>query len=438
MKRWAVADAAQYIQSRARFGIKPGLNRISALLRELGDPQSALRFVHIAGTNGKGSTSAMLANVLRCAGYRTGLYTSPSLHSLTERICVDGAPIGEDDFADVVLRVKHAAMSVRGDDQATEFELLTAAALLHFVRADVDLVVLETGLGGRYDATNIVHPELAVITNVDYDHTDILGARLEMIAFDKAGIIKENVPVLSGATGSAARVVERVARQVGAPLLLCGEDLRAVSVGVRGFDGQRVTYFGMDRDLPDIPLRLSGRHQVRNAALALGAVEILRRRGFDLSASAVRDGLRSVAWPGRMEIVQGTPTVVLDGAHNRAGAQALADALRELGIYRAAFVIGIFADKDIPGMLRSLAPLMKSVVAVAAGGPRAAPPEMVADACRRFSGPSVTISAAGSIEEGIAIGLEQAVYTDALVVTGSLSTVAMARQWLGLAGAPLR
>ncbi len=432
MIRWAAADAARYIQSRARFGIKPGLDRTRALLRELGDPQDSLRFVHIAGTNGKGSTSAMLAAVLAQSGYRTGLYTSPSLHSLYERIAVNGVPVCADDFADAVWRVREAAQRMRGADEPTEFEIMTAAALAHYARADVDIVVLEAGLGGRYDATNVVRPEVTVISNVDYDHMEILGSRLETIAFDKAGILKAGVPALSGATGAAQRVILRVAGGVGAPLALRDRDLRAVQEGAQGFSGQRLSYFGLDADLCGAALRLIGSHQVQNAALALGAVELLRRRGLILPEPAVRRALRGVTWPGRLEVVAGDRPVILDGAHNRPGAAVLAGALRELGIKRAVFVVGVFADKDISGMMRAFAPLMAEVVPVAAQGGRAAPAEVVAQAARAVAGGEVFVHPGQTLARGMATGLRAARAADALVVTGSLSTVAMAREWLGL------
>lgn len=283
MSIWANAqEATRYIESRQRFGVKPGLERTRRLLDLLGSPDETLRFAHVAGTNGKGSTCALLASVLRAAGYRTGLYTSPYLTSFGDRMSVDGLEITDDLLLTCASRVKQA---IDGDrllqaDPPTEFEVTTAIALLFFVASEVDIIVWETGLGGRYDATNVVVPEVTAITNVDLDHTQILGRRVEQIAADKAGIAKMGRVMVTGATGAALRVIRAHARAQGAPVRQLGCDFRVVIEQGIGFAGQRFSYFGMGQDLHGLQIALLGAHQGSNAGVALAMIEVLRARGF--------------------------------------------------------------------------------------------------------------------------------------------------------------
>jgi dihydrofolate synthase/folylpolyglutamate synthase len=342
------------------------LDRIRSLLERLGNPHQRLRIIHIAGSKGKGSTAAMLADMLRRAGYRTGLFTSPHLSRVEERIQVDRQPIGPDELAALLSEIR-TAMEAPGFTQApTFFELATALGFLHFVRRRVDLAVIEVGLGGRFDSTNVCRPLLAVITSISFDHTDLLGDRLASIAREKAGIIKPGCPVVSGVTVPEARaVIEATCRERGAPSRQLGADFdfryeagRVVPSGT-GFALQkpRMTVTSARRAWPVMELGLLGEHQAANAAVATACVEQLRGLGIPIADAAVRTGLAGVQWPARLEVFGGRLLVVLDCAHNVASAQALVDTLR------ASFPAGrrwlVFAgsrDKDLAGMLALLAP----------------------------------------------------------------------------------
>lgn len=428
--------ARDFFQSRLRFGIRPGLERTKALLAALGDPQRRLRFAHVAGTNGKGSVCACLASALQAAGYRTGLYTSPHLMDYPERIRVDGVPIDDGSLARAVDEIRVIVQAFPQDLQPTEFEVLTAVALLYFTRARVDVVVWETGLGGRLDATNVVFPEVAVITNVDLDHTDVLGKRVEQIAYDKAGIIKSGVPVVTGAAGPALAVIEQAAAERCAPLRRMGADFFGVSEGAHGLSGQRMTYLGAVRDLPGLWLRMSGRYQVANAAVALAALECMRETGWDLPDASIRSGLAGAFWPGRFDVWQmaGKTRLVLDGAHNPAGARALAESLREAGVSEYDLVLGIFKDKDVRGIVEHLAKgPARRVWATAPRSPRAADPGVLARLLADDADSTAIVRQAATVEDALAQAVDEAEHETGrvIVVAGSLTTAGEALAWLG-------
>jgi dihydrofolate synthase/folylpolyglutamate synthase len=347
--------------------MRQGLERIEGLLDALGRPEQRYRLVQVGGTNGKGSVSAMLAAILRSAGHRVGLYTSPHLVSFRERIRVDGEPIPEDGVVDGVEAL--GTLVARFD--ATTFEATTALALDHFAREAVDVAVLEVGLGGRLDATTVGTPEVAVIARIDLDHQAVLGSTLGAITAEKAAIIRGGVAVSAAQDPEAERVIVARAAAVGVPLLLEGRDL-SVSVARRGPDGQQLDCAGPGWSLAGLELAMPGSFQPSNALLAVTAA-----RALGAGDAAIRAGLARAWWPGRFQVLRrARGFLVLDGAHNPAGARALAVSLRDVfGQTRVTFVLGVLADKDAAGIVAALAPLADRFVLVAPASSRAAAPE---------------------------------------------------------------
>lgn len=371
-------DPIAYINEPRWRHMSLGLGRTRLLLDELGRPQDALRFVHVAGTNGKGSVCAYTASVLQEAGLRTGLFTSPYIERFEERIRVDGRMIAPGELLDVTLSVRDAAERVQAcaGEHPTEFELMCAVALEHFRRSACDIVVLEVGLGGRLDSTNAVEaPEVSVIARIGLDHTAVLGDTLTAVAGEKAGIVKDGVPVATWPQEpDAARVVREAARAHGSPLRETDpSELHAGAVEA-----------GAEGDVPLRPFsyrgrafrtRLLGAYQPGNAALALEAIELLREGGWSIPDAAVARGIEKTTWPARFEVApaaSGRPTIVLDGGHNPQGARALADSLADVFAgRRPVFVAGVLADKDYDAMLRAVVPCASAFVATAPDNPRA-------------------------------------------------------------------
>jgi dihydrofolate synthase / folylpolyglutamate synthase len=397
----------QALRGGEHAGMRPGLERIEGLLDALGRPEQRYRLVQVAGTNGKGSVAAMLAAILKSAGHRVGLYTSPHLVSFRERIRVDGEAIAEDGVVDGVEAL--GTLVARFD--ASVFEATTALALDHFAREAVDIAVLEVGLGGRLDATTVGMPEVEVISRIDLDHQAILGSTLEAIAGEKAAIIRGGVAVSAAQAPEAERVIVARAAAVGVPLLLEGRDL-SVSVERRSPDGQRVTCAGPGWSLPGIELAMPASYQPSNALLATTAA-----RELGAGESATRDGLARAWWPGRFQVLRGARGyLVLDGAHNPAGARALATSLRDVfGNAPVTFVLGILGDKDAAGIIAALVPLARRFILVAPPSARASAP----DALRSLIPARVDVTVAGAPAEA----LERAAATagDGVVcVAGSL------------------
>jgi dihydrofolate synthase/folylpolyglutamate synthase len=365
------------------------LDRMRALLHRLGDPHERLRTVHVAGSKGKGSTCAMLASVLRCAGYRAGLFTSPHLVDVRERIQIDGELIGRDELAALMAEVRPAAEALEAEGEPpTFFEVGTALGFLHFLRHECDIAVIEVGLGGRFDSTNVLTPLVSVITSISLDHTQMLGDRVEQIAFEKAGIIKPGVPVVSGATDPAARaVIERVAMERGAPLIQRDVDFNFYYLVLAGaFWRQQpdllcrpvhIQFRGREWTLPQ---PLPGFHQGANASVAVAVIEQLRAQGWNISDPAIQAGMAAVSWPARFEIFSTQPQVVLDCAHNVASAEALVDTLRISNLpVRRFLIFAASSDKDVPGMFRVLAPHFERFYLTRyTSGSRAVPPEQLA------------------------------------------------------------
>jgi dihydrofolate synthase/folylpolyglutamate synthase len=390
---------------------KLGLERIRAVLQALGRPQDRLRFVHVAGTNGKGSTCAMLESALRAAGFRTGLFTSPHLSQPTERIRIDGIPISADRFAAAFDRV-HAVNAL--DNHTTYFETVTAMALLVFAEERADMVVLEVGLGGRLDATNVVSPELCVVTPVDFDHEAFLGKSLEAIAGEKAGILKPGVPaVFARQRPEAARVLDQRAAELSIPVARTADWIvRDLDLDARG---SRFLLSG-ERHL-HIACPLAGEHQVENAVTAAVALACL-----GIADSAIEAGIARSRWPGRLERVSERPEIILDGAHNPSGARALAAYIdRFYGHRRVRLIYGAMRDKAIDEISGILFPRAQQVIVTAPQQARALAPEALRDI-----GGHPNLRTAPTLRDALAL-VEDASPQDVIFVTGSLFLVAEAR-----------
>jgi len=438
-------DALDWIHSIGRFGIKPGLERIGALLARMGNPHHDLKFLHIGGTNGKGSTAAMAASVLQAAGYRTALYTSPYLHSFTNRMAVNGIDIAPDELVDLVEQVRPLVNEIGGDSrlgQMTEFEVVTALALAYFARQKPDLVVFEVGLGGRLDATNVVTPLVSVITNVSLDHTSILGNTVQEIAREKAGIIKDRVPLVTAAADEETlALLEKKCFDLRSPLYRLAPLGRFDAIVRNGAafcrqkvtaDGQFLSYYGFDLQLEDLFIPLRGYYQVVNAATALAAIELLSLRGFPVNESSLRRGLKEAVWPGRLELLSREPLLIIDGAHNPAAARQLAAAVVDYFSYsRLILVLGIMADKDIRAILGEIIPLAEEVVLTRPSMARAADPLALADQVRHISGFTGQIHVENDLGRALDLALNMASASDAVLATGSLYTISELRAYWG-------
>ncbi len=441
------ADAVAFLYGLGRFGIKLGLQNIQRLLAALGDPQQAYPAVHIAGSNGKGSTAAFLASILQAAGHRVGLYTSPHLLDFTERLRVDGRPASEADIVSLATEVKAAADRIFGPCPLGEpggratgaaagsavyptfFEFTTAMGFLHFARRGVRVGVVEVGLGGRFDATNVLEPLVAVITNIALEHTEYLGRTVAAIAGEKAGIVKPGGSVVTASREPEALAVFAAACAERGAALHRVQDEVTITGTANGLEGQRFRAATRSRDYDELRIPLLGRHQVLNAATALLAAEHLETRGLPVGEEVIRRGLAGARWPGRLQIVGRDPLTILDGAHNPAGAAALRDFLLER---RAAFdrlflVFGVLRDKDWEGMLSALGPLAHQVILTRPEGTRAADPWNLPAADRYCA----KLDIREQVGEAIALARAAAAPRDAVLITGSLFTVAAALRALG-------
>ena len=417
-------QAVDLIHQEAWTGRKPGLSRTLELLDRVGNPHRQLKYVHITGTNGKGSTAAMIAAGLTAAGLKTGLSTSPHLWTFHERFQVNGQPIPDEALGRIAERVIAAGKGM--DDPATEFELMTAVGMLWFLEAECDIVVLEVGLGGRLDSTNVIPaPEAAVITNIGLEHTAELGNTRALIAAEKAGIIKPGCDaVLYGQGREVEEVVEAACREQNVPLTRT--DPAGLEVLCSGLTGQTFLYRGSG----PYHIPLLGAHQLYNAAAALETLWTLRTRGWALSEDAITQGLARTVWPARMELVRRSPDLSLDGGHNPQCMEALARALRELcPAEKPVFLTGVMADKDWRAMMEELLPLAKELFTLTPDSPRAlAAGELAA----YLKGRGATASPCGSLQEGIGRALAAAGSEGLVCVCGSLYTIGEARHLLGL------
>ena len=407
-------EALAYIHGVEFFGSKPGLTRIGELLEKLGNPQKGMRFIHIAGTNGKGSSAAMTASVLKAAGYRTGLYTSPYLYRFNERMQINGKEIPDDVLAEIVTRVKPIAEAMA--DHPTEFELMTAIALLWYKQEACDVVVLEVGLGGRFDATNIIDaPEAAVIMNIGLDHTAVLGDTVEQIAFEKAGIIKPGTEaVMFQQSESVTNVVRERCEELGVPLHIA--DFSKIKSEFDSLYGQSFSYRGEVYALP-----LLGSHQLKNAAVVLELVEVLRGRGWKLEQGDVEHGLYAVHWPGRFELVSEEPLFVVDGGHNPQCAQTVREnLLHYFPDKRRILLLGILRDKDYTGLTEILDGAADEYICITPDSPRALPAAELADFLKRYN---KAVAVCESIRDGVSLALDRSDDESVVCAVGSLYSV---------------
>ncbi len=410
-----------------RLGIRPGLRSIEALLRELGNPEKSLRAVHIAGTNGKGSTAAMIDSVARAAGLCSGLYTSPHLTDFCERIQVSGRPIDRPALTRLAQMVLDAARRLRRSRglEVTFFEAATAIAFLYFREEGVEIGVLETGMGGRLDATNVLTPLVSVITDVEMDHTEYLGHNIRAIAGEKAGIIKSGVPLVTGVMAcEAAEVLEESAVEAGGVKVLClGRDFDYEESAEGG-----LVYEGPGFSLEDLCLGLRGRFQKRNAALAITVLSLLSAHYPSIDETAIRRGLKEVRWPGRFEEINATPLVIADGAHNEAGARALSLALEEAlpSGTRVTLVAGVSRGKDARGILCPLLPIARRVILTVASTDRALPARELSEAARALGRECLVRP---HVSEALSKAKEGLLPGEVILVTGSLFVVGEAREF---------
>jgi len=387
----------------------------------MGNPQQGMTCIHVAGTNGKGSTSLIIADVLSKAGYRVGRFSSPHLHSYFERFTLDGREIGEKDFQLILDGVeKHIrVMLERGESRPTEFEILTAVAFQFFKNEEVDMAVLEVGMGGSYDSTNVIIPLVSIITGVDYDHTAFLGNSLEEIAANKAGIIKSGVPVVVGPMDKAAlRVIGRRARELGAKLHFSSE-VRISREGFPVLAGQILNIESAAMKLTGLKFALLGNYQLSNLATALTALNLIREQGYRVDETSIRDSLAGLKIPVRMEVVKYAPLIIADAAHNPQAARALADSLNTLlPGRRKVLVLGLVDDKDRDGILVALGANTRATVVCRPVGPRGETWQEVARRWRQVF-PDVQVEEQESIGRAVARGMELMEKDDYLLITGS-------------------
>lgn len=418
-----IKEALDYINGAHWFGAEASLRRIRELMELLGDPQKKLKFVHIAGTNGKGSCAAMTASVLRACGYRTGLYTSPYLYRFNERMQVNGHMIEDEALCRHVAAVKEKAEKM--DEHPTEFELMTAVAMLYFLEEQCDIVVLEVGLGGRYDATNVIEaPECSVIMNIGLDHTAILGDTAEAIAGEKAGIVKKNCPcVMYEQKKSVMDVVRERCAELSAPFT--APDFSAIEPIFDSLEGQAFTYKGEMYALP-----LLGAHQLKNAAVVLETVSILRGRGWKLDPADVEHGLYAVSWPGRFELCREEPDFIVDGGHNPQCAEAVAAELRHyFPDKKRVLLIGVLKDKDYVNLTEILAPCADEFVTVTPDSPRALSAEELAEVLKKYGKP---VTPCDSVAEAVDAARELAGEDGMVCAVGSLYLAGGVRYALGM------
>jgi len=417
-------EALDYIHGTRKFGWKLGLSNITRLLGLMGDPHHKLKYVHVAGTNGKGSTVAFTSSILMEAGYKVGIYTSPYLERFTERIRINNREISGDELAGLTETVKGKVeiMLAGGESHPTEFEIVTAIAFQYFHENNCDVVVLEVGLGGRFDSTNVINtPLVSVITSISYDHMDYLGNTLADIAFEKAGIIKpKGDVVIYPQAEEAEKVLRNVCAERGAELHRVSLD--SVVITEFGTDGQVFNYMGYD----SLKIGMLGEHQVKNAAVALNVCKLLMGKGFKISEEAIRNGLAEARWPGRLEVLKKEPLFLIDGAHNTEGAGILREMLdKYFPEKRIIFIIGVLKDKDFKSMVEAVIPAAELFITVTPGSGRALPAKDLAIFIESYC-KNVLVS--DTIEEAIRTSLQISNPEDVICAFGSLYYIGKVRK----------
>lgn len=419
----AYREIIDYLYALQKHGIKLALSNSLALMALMGDPHRKFRSVHVAGTNGKGSTSSFIASMLQAAGYRVGLYTSPHLVSFAERIRINNVLITEAKVVELAGRVRDT--SRKASLNPTFFEVATALAFTYFAEEGVDIAVIEVGMGGRLDSTNVITPLVSVITNIELEHTEFLGTMLTQIAGEKAGVIKQGVPVVTGAMQQEViTVIEQEAAARKAEVYRLSKDFMPVPIASQR--AQVFDYQGIKTSYEKVRINMLGRYQVDNACLALATIECLRNAGIIVDEAAARSGLDQARWEGRLELVARKPDIYLDGAHNPASAQKLAATVREMkpAYRRIVLIIGILQDKDCRGIIAALAPLADQVVVTKPRYSRAMEVQALAAEIRKLHG---SVETAETVGEAIAMAGDKVSSDDLVLITGSLYMVGDAR-----------
>ncbi len=449
-------DTVDYLYGLRRHGIKLGLENPRTLMRILGEPQKSFRSIHIAGTNGKGSTAAIIASVLKENGLRAGLYTSPHLVSFTERIRVNNKEIAEHEVVELTDEIRNIIQ--RSELQSAEgrlnsalnptfFEFVTAMAFLYFKRKKVDWAVVETGMGGRLDATNVLLPEVNVITNIDLDHNEFLGETRFNIASEKAGIITPLTPAVTGTSHpEALRILEKTAKDYGSELHIYDKDFKSTLIFmdykhiVFDYTGaaSSETHTNKCREYKNLSLSATGRHQLYNASLAIRVIEILAQRGTPVSDSAVINGLLNVNFDGRLELISQAPLIIIDSAHNPAASRALADTVKELfPAKNIILIVGIMKDKDIKGILEPLMQVSDTAILTKPKGNRAAPPKKLKEHIETLNASSNSqfmpkpIITTDSVAEALEVAKTFRQKDCVVIVTGSFYTTGEVKELLG-------
>jgi dihydrofolate synthase/folylpolyglutamate synthase len=409
----AYEESVNYLYGLQKFGIKFGLSKTENLLEAFGNPHEGQRYIHIAGTNGKGSTAALMASVLKEAGYKVGLYSSPHLVRFTERFNINGKEMSEQEAHGLIQEMKYLFSS---EEPPTFFEATTAMALVYFARENTDIAIMEVGMGGRLDATNIINPMVCGITNISMEHREYLGNTLLEVAGEKAGVIKEGVDLITAATKPGVlRLFEETAREKGAPFRRVGKDIRYQS------RAEGLSFHGRNWKMKKLQLGLTGKFQVRNGVLALGMLEVIGEKGFRIPENAIREGLRNVVWSGRMQVVDENPTIMLDGAHNPGAARALADSIgKNSGFKRVIMVVGIMEDKEILRVLRPTVSISDYIIYTRPAYWRAAAPEILMQKAAFLGKPGEIVP---ELIAAISKAKEIAGPKDLILITGSLFTV---------------
>ena len=417
-----VNEAIEYIHSNFWKGSIPGLSRTQELLAKMGNPEKKLKFVHIAGTNGKGSTAAMTASILRQAGYKVGLYTSPYIYRFHERMQVNGVEISDEDLIAVTEYVRPLAQSM--EQQPTEFELVCCIAFEYFLRQNCDIVVLEVGMGGSWDATNVIEcPEVAVITNIGMDHTDYLGSTLEEIAATKAGIFKEGgSAVIYRGTPGVEKVFEDICKE------------RNISLKKADFDGLKLLTHGLEGQTFDcgarkaLALPLLGIHQLKNAAVVLSVIDTLIGKGWHITEENIREGMRTVSWPGRLDIVGWDPLFIIDGGHNPQCIEALVVNIRDyLSDKKVIALTGVLADKDYADMYKPVMQYVQEFVCVTPPNPRRLE---AGELAKHLQSVGAKATSCDSVEAGVRTARQLAGSDGVVLCFGSLYTIGSIKEAL--------
>ncbi|WP_082233696.1 bifunctional folylpolyglutamate synthase/dihydrofolate synthase [Halobacillus massiliensis] len=419
-------EAINWIHTREKFKIKPGLERMQWMLEKLDHPEKKLRAVHVAGTNGKGSTVSFLRSLLQKQGYTIGTFTSPYIIKFNERMSINGDPIADEDLADLAKRIKPLVDELKGSaiGEPTEFETITVMAFVYFSEKDVDFTIVETGLGGRYDSTNVITPLISVITNIGKDHMAILGNTYEKIAKEKAGIIKTGVPVVTAVSQlEALSVIKEEACIKNSPLFEYQRDFTAQHISAEE-RGEAFKFEMADYTSPLLVSSLMGSHQVSNASLALAAVELLRKMGFLIQQSFYPEAIMSTYWPARFEMVNESPLVIIDGAHNEEGMASLADTLRQRYSEKTIYLIyAAINDKPVYKMLNQLKPLVNEVWVTEFDFPKAFQAKELAE-----KSPIVPTYVENDYKKAVEMLLGKLTEKDVLVISGSLYFISEVRK----------